>query len=129
TFSILSMIKDDSTRLEKDLASFGVLEEKALKPLQTLTDSTSADSFTGQLENISLPAWQQAKKLLDSTNNYQVSDYLKLRRDQLKRYTDLRIEQASLFIKNQHTEIAAYQQQLDSVNNKINSLIDSLKNE
>lgn len=128
TFAILSIIKDDSAKLEKDFINFGTLEEKALKPLQTLTDSTPADIFTGQLENISLPAWQQAKKLLDSTINYKVNDYLKLRRDQLKRYTNLRIEQSNLFIKNQHTEIAQYQQQLDSVNNKINSLIDSLKN-
>jgi rhomboid protease GluP len=119
-------IQDDSLQFEKDFNQFIALEAKAMKPLQSFSTSNAAETFTKDLQNISLPAWQQNKKLLEKANNYHLNNYMQQRKNMLQQYVNLRLRQTQLFIQFATKENLDNNEQLTTINQQINNIIDSL---
>jgi cell fate regulator YaaT (PSP1 superfamily) len=97
-----------------------------MKPLQSFSTGNSAETFTRDLQNISLPAWQQNKKLLAKANNYHLNNYMQQRKNMLQQYVNLRLQQTQLFIQFAAKENLDNNEQLNAINKQINNIIDSL---
>lgn len=128
-FSLLSFIKDDTAKFEKDFSHFAELEEKALKPLRNASDTTSAVAFVNQLTDITKPAWIESKKVFENTRSYQLNDFLKERRKKFENYIDLRILQTDLLIARNTNNDVSIDKRIDSVTTEINKVVESLSKE
>jgi rhomboid protease GluP len=128
-FTLLSSIQDDTAKFQKDFSRFAAPEDTALSPLKNVDSSTSTAEFVDQLKNISKPAWAQSKQIFEQTKNYRLNDFLQERRKKFEEYIDLRMLQTDLLIARNTEDDPSYDKRIDSVSNKINTIIDSLNKE
>jgi len=86
--------KDDTLVYEQHVNKIISLEAEAMKPLQNLKDP----SLLKEVAMVTQPKWQEAKKILDETSTYKLSENLVNHRKMLGQYVDLRVKQTDLLI-------------------------------
>lgn len=86
--------KDDTLVYEQHVNRIISLEAEAMKPLQNLKDPY----LLKEVATVTQPKWQEAKKILDETRAYKLSENLVNHRKILGQYVDLRVKQTDLLI-------------------------------
>jgi rhomboid protease GluP len=124
---INSMPKSDVIKYSDSIVRFGQLEEKALAPLHKLNDTAFSPALGEEFKTTSLPAWQQCKQLLDSSDAYKLPAETVEKKDILKKYVDLRIRQSQLFMQMETEKTNTYNDSIEANGKEIEALLASLK--
>jgi len=121
TWYFLTNYKSDAVRVEHLYIEFFVLQDSALKAPQSNNSAERKD----KLVNIVLSAWKKNLANLNEMETLSMSSFRKAEQLELKKYTQLRIEQTELLIKAADAPEGTYDRELEEVEKKIN---DSVKN-
>jgi rhomboid protease GluP len=127
TFWVLNTTSSDIGKYDQDMLAFSRLEEKALG-LYNLHQSSSDDILLEEIKNNGIPAWKEALKVLEKTQEYELPTFVDDRNKKLEEYCNLRILNYETIYKaiNEKTDI--YDDLLDQHSRDIELIISELTN-
>lgn len=115
----------DGKNLLKEMNDFVEMEAKALEPFNN--ESLADEEKLKKLEEVSLPEWEKARKMLDKAKRYDVSDHDKKQVELLAEYVQLRIEQIELLRKFYSEQSGYYEGRVNDNTAKLENIIERLK--
>ena len=121
TSLVLPRIKNPIGEYVKLMEEFGEQETAALE-VYRLPDTTSNETISYTLKNSSIPALERCAALLKKAESIDLPDELKPRIVLLKKYVDLRTQEANLRLK-------ATEENSDQYNEEINSLVKQISDQ
>jgi len=125
SYWILENTSSDIVKYDQDMVAFSVLEEKALG-LYSLHQSASDEIYLEEIETNGIPSWEEALKILENTEMYDLPDFIHDRSEKLKEYCNLRIKSYKLTYKFIKEDTDEYTEELDQINIEITRIIDEL---
>jgi rhomboid protease GluP len=118
--------KDDSLRFERAIMKLNQIELKAMTQMQQLQNAESDQKAAEILKEEALPLWRNFQNQINKTDRYKLDDKFQEKRKLLHEYAELRIRQTDLIYKSISEETDKYNTEIDTVSDKIETLIDQI---
>ncbi len=118
--------KNDSIRFEKAIMKLNQIELKAMTQMQHLQFAKSNEDAAKILRDSTLPEWQHFQKELIKTDRYKLNDEFTEKRKLLSKYSQMRVLQTTLLYESIKDGSDKYHQQINSVSDSIDLIIDKL---
>lgn len=115
----------DAQKFVDQYNSFVDMQDTALAPLKDTTQLMDA-TLANKLENISLPEWNRAEKLVNEMKTYDVSENYKNKLSIMEQYVELRKQQIGLLKEYINDNGPQTEQALKNMNEKIDSTVEKM---
>lgn len=115
--------KTDVVVADKLYNEFFVLQDKAVQANEANENTASPMEYKKVLSETILPAWKKNLSNLEEMGTLNLSEFMRKEQGKLKKYTQLKIEETELQIKQQDTIPGIYLIPISEVRNKINELL------
>jgi rhomboid protease GluP len=102
------------------------LEKEALRPFKEANDDNT--KLLKGLEKVAKKKWQQAKNIMEETQEYDLNKATSRQRDLLAEYVDLRIKHTSLAIRSLKGD-ETVNEELQEITDEIESIVNKMKDE
>lgn len=125
SFVMYHKIPNEIAKYDEKMEDFGRREVLALDVLKM--KNTAKEALISALKNQGLKNWNTNLKILNEADKLDIPRSLKQRDSILRRYCDLRIRSYNLYYKSVQENSNQYRSSIDSCNQQIQGIIDSLK--
>ena len=122
----IKSVKNDSPAFEKAIMKLNQIELKAMTQMQRLQMAENNQQASKMIKDSTLPQWKHFQKELDKTDKYSLDAKFKQKRKLLHDYAELRYRQTMLIYLSLKNETSKYDAAIDSVSNKIDTIIDEI---
>lgn len=125
SFVMYHKIPNDIAKYDEKMEDFAKRESFALDVLSM--KNTTNEALLSALKNQGLVNWNSNLKILDEADKLDIPPLLKERDAALRRYCNLRIKSYNLYYKSIQENNKQYKASIDSCNQQLQSIVDSLK--
>jgi rhomboid protease GluP len=121
-FFAVNQKQSDDMLFEKTQNEFAIAETEAMKAFE------GGDASVEGIDNIMMPQWKKAKKIIDESADYKLNKRNSFIRASLQEYIDLRIKLTELARKAISENSTEYDKEANELADRINKVVDDLKN-
>lgn len=125
SFSICKSLPNDIGKYDEKIKEFVAMESMALEVF-SLPEGTSTEKILYELKDRGIYYWNENIKLIESLNDLDLPQPIIERNVKLKEYCELRIKSYELYYKAISEDTDKYETEINSYNNKIETIIKEL---
>lgn len=112
-------------KLHPYIAQFETLQNEAIEASDKM-ETVSNEDYVSLLKNKTLPNWTRAQSLMEEAKSLSLSGMPETLRQDYWQYATYRIEQVNLFIKVFEEDMDTYNESLNTIGNKIDSVVQKI---
>jgi rhomboid protease GluP len=124
-FLVCRSLPNDIVRYDKEMEKFALMEARALK-IYTLPEGTPREQVLSAISDSGLYYWNASLRLLDSFEEMDLPEVIRIRNESLKEYCGLRIKSYEIIYKAFDEDTDRYDPELREYDQKIEQMITKL---